>query len=593
MKRIQTLRVACKLLESSFLKGSIADFYRSQFRFLTDVYRLLNTEDFADPNLKDYLQSNILRICKGHLDWCFKIAKLTPSLTWTSQCRPFGSQISQQVDIAQGAINFLKLFEATKNLKLGMEYISQILVERLESWIGHLHACRTSKAGLWAASTKFEKLSKTEESYECSYDITIPCYYLCDAVLIWQATSAIYDMMMAALSDTDCKSDARHRLNSIEVSRFRNAISSEEMRSLILERFSYDHTFPTLESVHTHNEVDPNRTAGRLLAFSRDGTQKPRFYWNSESMIFCEGYDWGFFSELPASQAFNNSGIKNEQGRLKQWWLSLKLQKFQQAFLWKKPNRYVLALILASNSDFSIDGSLDSKAIIEQCYKVLLRCILAGGTMATSIDPLTQSPLYAPLGSITSTFDVPHYLLRQQYREILIRPNSEYMKISGLNLENSEETKKRLSRNYKHEKSMRSLRKRGFYAVVDKAQVVTNPCEPDWLFNDPDFFTSEERPCDQDALQEIVTDWQEIYNNRDLSVMKTFIRRLTDFWNTDTSSFQRESRKPQSLTIVDDVVKLDVKGSRKGVRETFCWPRELLELLSKPRKKSDIKKRLM
>ena len=533
-------------------------------------------------------------ICKGHLDWCFNIAKLTSTLTWTSQCRPFGSQISQENDIAQGAIHFLKLFEATEKLPLGKDYLSYTLAKRLESWVDHLHACRTSKAGLWATSTKSEALQKQEDSYVFNYNIRIPCYYLCDAVLIWQATSAIYWMMTAALSEPAGKSDAIHRLESIEMHHFRDATSLEEMRSLILERFSYDHTFPILESVHTYSEEDPSRTAGRLLAFSRNGTQKPRFYWNSESMNLCEGYDWGFFSELPVSQALNNSGIYNGQRRIQQWWSSLKLQNFQQASLWKKPNRYVLALILASNSDFSIDGSIDRKGIIEQCYKVLLQSVLAGGTMTKSIDPLTQSPLYTPLGSTTSTFDVPHYLLRQQYHDILIRPISEYMKISGRNFENTEQTKKRLSRNYKHEKSMRSLRKRGFYAIVDKAQVVTNPCEPDWLFNDPDFFTNEERPCDQDALQAIVTEWQETYKNRDLSDMKNFIARLTYFWDADRSSFQGESREPSNFAIVNDVVKSDAKGSRKLVHEAYCWPRELLELLRlKPRKNPDIKKRLM
>ena len=580
MKQIRTVRVVCThtLYKSSFLNGSLADFHRSQFRFLTDVYQLLNTGNFADTNLKDYLQSAILRICKGHLDWCFNIAQTTSTLTWTSQCRPFGSQISRQVDLVQGAVHFLKLFEATKSLKLGKEYLSYTLANRLEGWVDRLHECRTSKAGLWAASTKFEDLLKIEDSYSFYYSIGLPCYYLCDALLIWQATGAVHGMIMAAISASDSKSDAILKLESIERRHFRNAISSEEMRSLILERFSYDHTFPILESLYTHGEEEASRTTGRLLAFSRDGTQKPRFHWNSESMILCEGYDWGFFSELPASQASSNSRTYNGQERLEQWWSSLKIQKFQQAFLWKKPNRYVLALILASNSDFSIDGSIDTRGIIEQCYKILLRCVLAGGTMATSIDPLTQSPLYTPLISITSAFDVPHYLLRQQYRDILIYPNSEYLKIRGLNLESLGEMKKRLGRDYKHEKSMRSIRKRGFYAAVDKKQVVTNPCEPDWLFNDPDFFTNEERLCDQDTLQEIVTGWQETYKNRDLSDMKNFIGRLTNFWNTDKPSFQRESREHKSLTIVDDVVKLEVKSSRRRVRETLCWPRELLEL---------------
>ncbi|KAL8790740.1 MAG: hypothetical protein Q9195_006218 [Heterodermia aff. obscurata] len=554
---------------------------------------LLDTRDFADTDLKEYLQSNILRICQGHLDWCFYIAQLTPTLTWTSQCRPFGSRISNQVDLAQGAIHFLKLFEATKNLKLGMGYISQLLVRRLESWIDHLHVCQTSKAGLWAASTKVEKLLKMEDSFEFLHDITIPCYYLCDAVLIWQATSAVYDMMKAARSDPDCNSDVLRRLDSIELLYFRNAISSEEMRSKILERFSYDHTFPTLELVHTHDEVSSTPTAKRLLAFSRNGTQKPRFYWNSESMILCEGYDWGFFSELPASQTLHSSGIPNGESRFEQWWSSLNLQKYQQASLWKKPNRYMLALILASNSDFSIDGSKDSRAIFEQCYKVLLRCVLAGGIMATSIDPLTQSPLYMPLGSTASIFDVPHYLLRQQYRDILIDPISEYMKISGLSVENSEEMKKRLSRNYRHEKSVRSLRKRGFYAIVDKAKVVSNPCEPDWLFHDLDIFTDEGRSCDEKDLEEIVDDWQNTYRV-ELKDMQNFIKRLKRLWISDRASFQRESREPRSLAVVCDVVKSNANGGRKDIRETWKRPRELLEMLRfEPRRKSDIKKRLM
>lgn len=60
---------------------------------------------------------------------------------------------------------------------------------------------------------------------------------------------------------------------------------------------------------------------------------------------------------------------------------------------------------------------------------------------------------------------------------------------------------RRLAKNYRYEKSVRSHKKRGFYAVPNEVNIIEYPCEPDWLFDDPDIFTSEDRPYDADGLK--------------------------------------------------------------------------------------------
>ena len=559
------------------------------------MYRLLNTSNIADPDLRKCLRSCIFKICKGHLDWCFDIAQMTSSKTWTTWYRPFGSRISDESDLSKGAIHLLKLFEASESLELGREYISQTLAKRLEGWIGHLHSSRNEKAGLWAASEKTESLEQVEDTYISDYAIKVPCYELCHSVLIWQATSAVYDMMATALSKSDSASSAFRETGLLKATCYPGLISVEELQAIILEKFCYDHTFPTLESLQMDNKrVSGHAAQDRLLAFSRDGTQKPRFHWNAESMILCEGYDWGIFAKPPSSRFKNDSGVYETQERLDEWWSSLKLQTFQHAALWKKPNRYVLALILASNSNFSIDGSIDAKTMVEQCSRVLLRSVLVDGRMAAEIDPLTQSPLFKLLGATNSSFDVPHYLLRQQYCKVLIRPISKFMRANRLDLGIPEWTQKQLHWNFRHGKSVRSLRKRGFYAAVDEAQVFENPCEPDWLFNDPEIFTNEVRPWDQDGLQAIVTQWQQDSEENDLihEDFRKFIGKLTQFWYSNKSSFQRESLN--NVALVDEHVKSNAKGNDKMIQESVCWPRELLELLrGRTRKRSEIKKRLM
>ena len=551
------------------------------------MYRLLNEVDLADRDFKDFLQSRILRTCKGHLEWCFDVLQLTSRKTWTSENWPFGSRISDESDLMVGAINFLKLFEASETLDFGREYISQMLVKRLDGWLTHLHSSRNPKSGLWAAFEKQEVPPNREDLYNYPYSIKIPCYDLCHSVLIWQAISAVHAMIGSALSASHFRSSMFRK----------DMISSGEVQAVILERFSYDHTFPTLESLQTNNEKWVGHNAQdakqRLLAFSRNGTEKPRFHWNAQSMILCEGYDWGMFAKPPSSKSTKESRLYETQERLDEWWSSLRLQTFQHAALWKKPNRYLLALILASNSGFSIDNSIDAKTMAEQCYKILLRSILIDGRIAAEIDPLTQSPPSNLSARIDSIFVVPHYLLRQQYRENLIRTILKPIDVSDLDAKKPEWTQKHIRRNHRHEKSVRSLRKRGFYAFVDKTQVFENPCEPDWLFYDPDIFTTEARSCDQDTLQAVVSKWKDTFDESSLipEDIKDFIQRLTRFWDANKSSFQQESRK--NLAIVDDIVQLDMKSDMKGVRESLCWSREMLVLLRSAREKSEIKKRLM
>ncbi|KAL9614415.1 MAG: hypothetical protein Q9167_001086 [Letrouitia subvulpina] len=525
-----------------------------------------------------------------------QVAQTTSSNTWTSQYRPFGSRFTGHDDLVQGAINFLKLFDAWQNLPLEQDYIFHILANRLKGWLAHLLSSQNKKSGLWEEGSSTEHLPREEDPYYQFYEIRVPRYNLCQSILIWQAICAIHTLVDYALTSSQiCDSNLSYKIQVIvEESNFKSKISPIELRSLILDRFSFDHTSPTYEllQMSTRQALEPKvpNQKGQLLAISRKGTEKPRFHWNVESIILCPGYDGGFFDKDPRMKSINEVSA-NE--RIEVWRASLGLQDFQHEALWKKPTRYVLALILASNSKFSMDKSMDTEAMIKRCNSVLLRSIHLDGTVAVELDPVNKTPHSGVTPRMDVTFQVPHFLLRQQYLSILSHQAKEAFSSTSNDFRSSDAFRRQQQIDYRHGKSVRSLKKRGFYATVNEANIFENPCEPDWLFDDPDIFTSDARPCDEPTIEKEVTDIVKGLEDWDIpQERKTFLENLVEFYRDNNSTFMSGDAS-STISVVDDVIRSDEDSGIKRITETVCWASELLEHLRSKRERGSIKKRLV
>ncbi|KIX06923.1 uncharacterized protein Z518_04899 [Rhinocladiella mackenziei CBS 650.93] len=569
-----------------------------QFRFLVDMYRLLEKGEVADDSLKKALQTHIIQICTGHLDWCFDIAQTTRSGTWAKKYRPFGSMLSVEDDYIQGCLHFLKLFEAGEKLPVDQDFIFEKLTKRLKGWLTHLKLSQNTKSGLWEEGRQVVCLEKGEDSYQNPHKIIVPQYDLCQSVLIWQTLGAIRTMADSGQSCPSYRvSDLSTKLNDVlKDSQLRHLFSVVGLRNLILDRFSFNHTFQPRDLLQLRAQGGtPQDSTGemsrRLIAVSRSGKQKPRFHWTADSMILCEGYDGGIFNKTPVNEGPNN--------RMDEWRQTLELQTFQHAALWKKPHRYILALILASNSEFSIDQSMDAREMVRVCTSTILRSVLIDGRVAEELEPATKTPRPREYRKRKQTmFTVPHFLLRQKYRHLLMNPTRCFWNVGDDgSFELPGSSQRHLRKNFKYEKSVRSIKKRGFYAKVNEANILENPCEPAWLFDDPDFFTTEDRSCDKEVLrQDVQSLKRELSLDDDFpnSEFKVIAKCIAQFEANDHSFGQDSFRANTSA--VNEVIRSGTENGWKVgtvIKERLYFAEELLEKLRSKRERNEIKKRLI
>ena len=557
------------------------------------MYRLLETEPIADDILRRSLLSRILKVCKGHLDWCFDIAQKTSSDTWTSEYRPFGSRITSADDLNQGVANLLKLFDAWQFLPLESNDAYEKLARRLQGWLTHLEASRNKKSGLWEEDRTDERLEREEDHNIQFHNISVPRYELCQSILIWQTICAIRIMVDSALvsSSPEAHDTSRKIKAIVEESGFRDKFSPVGIRNLILDRFTFDHASPTYEPLRLEPKTSSHK--GRLLAVSRKATEKPRFHWNTECVVLCDGYDGGFFDELTSMRPIAEAGVSTARKRIEQWSTSLSLQNFQHEALWKKPCRYVLALILASCSQFSMDNSMDPESLVRRCEMVLLQSISLDGRVAEKIEPMSKTPLPRSNESTDTIFQVPYLLLQQQYPTILVCAKKRYSTVNTDLDTPSRASQNQQKSNYRHGKSVRSLKKRGFYATVNEENIVEHPCEPDWIFDDPDIFTNESRPNDQMTLEkEIETIMKDLEDYNVPRDRKIFIENLVSYVEDNNYSFT-DADDLEAIAVIDDVLISNENVDTKRVKEEVCWPSDIIKELRSKRERSLIKKRLM
>jgi hypothetical protein len=558
------------------------------------MHRLLKRDGIADEALTASLHSRIFNVCKGHIEWCFDIAQRTKAGSWTALYRPFGTMCSKSDDPIQGAANFIKLFEFWQEFPEMRTVVLGKLTKRLEGWLTQLKSTRNEKSGLWEGGRKKVKMEWEDEQY--SQRMKVPQYDLCYCIQIWEAIKAVRSIVEEANTWTSPEtSSLSQELDAILAKLdFQDSFDPKALQDLILDRFCFDHTFPTHEQLKVDHAAssDPlqnKKPKERLIAITRSGKQKPRFHWHTESIILCEGYDAGFFDVTMPQPASPNSTAPARPDRLKAWKETVELQRFQHAALWKKPSRYTLALVLAMKSGISLDKNIDKAMMVRICQNVLFGSVLADGKVAEELDPITKKPRLRMRSWPRAIYGIPYYLLRTTQNIPSAHPLSS---AHDADLGTPDLVRAR-SRNYKFEKSVRSIKKRGFYAVVNEANIFESPCEPDWLFDDPDFFTKEDRPCDEDSLGKEIKELKERIDldSERFDSYNVFTKSIEQYESKEFT-FGKDSYYEDYAAVVDVTKPKSVRPHIHCV-ESLCYPGELLGLLRKKREKAAVKKRLM
>ncbi|KAH0832429.1 hypothetical protein FOPE_01072 [Fonsecaea pedrosoi] len=587
-----------------------------QFRFLGCMHRLLvSQEGIIDDSLKASLLSSIERICKGHLAWCFEVAQKTESGLWTDTYSASGAKKLPEDDHLHTVTNFLKLFDFYVEFPMGRYFVLATLKNRLLPWLKALHETRNKNSGLWESGRETVQVSWWDPSYREDEQVSIPEYDLCESIQYWQALHTVFSILNEVQTEntdsqtcgdvamwTALRSITKELIDSLESTGLAKELAPSALREKILECFSFEierfSVETTIQSVEFKNhtpisgslveEVKHNKK--RLLAIKRCAKERPRWNWYTESMILCPKFDLGFFD------------TDRPPYRLDEWSNAVEAQQFQLEAFWRKPLRYSLALILASDSKISLDKSKDPAAMASTCITVLLGCVLRSGLMAEEIDPKDKKPQRRYGHLPNAGFGVPYYLFRVTYGNLIAFYPKQISTLSDSSRDGVTFDERLWKKAYK---AIRSKTKAGLYNItsVDRANVVdlTEVCEPEWLFDPPWYFAKQERLADRsggdygipDDLKETVRSGLD--NLRDLNHGEdnfpyAVFNEAIDLYDRDSDEFFRDADNERLGSVVD-VIRAGKRQSRIQEFIPNAW--ELLERTSRTRTKNDVKKRLI
>ncbi|OAP63212.1 hypothetical protein AYL99_02439 [Fonsecaea erecta] len=587
-----------------------------QFRLLGYIHRLLmSQEGIVDDSLKSSLHSEIEKLCKGHLEWCFEVAQKTKSGLWTTVYKPLGAKITTVDDHVHSATNFLKLFEFYVEFPDSRPFVLATLKKRLLPWLKALQETRNKNSGLWESVRKTIQVSWWDSNYRQDEEVSIPNYDLCDCVEHWQTLQTVFSIINEMKDNGNIRPDTgdaaaspllqavtKELLDSLETSGLMKELDPSAFREKILERFSFEIERSSVETSIQSAELriqapgsgslveEMKGNKKRLLAIKRCAKERPRWNWYAEAMVLCPKYDLGFFDSDRPSQ------------RLAEWSAAVEAQQFQIEQFWKKPLRYALALILALDSKISLDKSKDPATMAVTCQTTLMGCVLSCGLMAEEMDPKTKKPQsrldYFP----EAVFGVPYCLFRLTYENLLGAYPKQITNPSGNTRVGTTFDEKLWKKSYK---AIRSRTKAGLYnlASVDRANVVdlTEVCEPEWLFDDPWYFTQEDLLPDRPKGERGPLKYTKDAVQSGLKVLLDFDRDEGSFpyavfneaillYSRDHNEFLAEADEERPGSIVD-VIRTGKRQSQILEDIPNAW--ELMEHVWKKRTKNDVKKRLI
>ncbi|OQV09218.1 hypothetical protein CLAIMM_13364 [Cladophialophora immunda] len=588
-----------------------------QFRFLGCMHRLLMSQDgIIDDSLRRSLHSNIEKLCKGHLEWCFEVAQKTKSGLWTSTYKALGAKTSTEDDHLHSAMNFQKLLDFFVEFPDSRPFVLTTLNRRLLPWLKALQETRNKNSGLWESVRETIQLSWWDPNYRRDEEVTIPNYDLCDSVQHWQTLQTVFNIINEMKTDnvdsrrgadgvaaaTSLQAMTKELLDRLEDTDLMRELDPSAFRGKILERFSFDIERSSVEAIIQSVEVknpapDPAPVVEvlkydkkRILAIKRCAKERPRWNWYAEAMVLCPKFDLGFFDSENPSQ------------RLDEWSRAVEAQQFQLERFWRKPLRYVLALILASDSKVSLDTSKDPATMASTCQKILLGCVLSNGLMAEEVDPKDKKPQSRPRNFPSAVFGVPYYLFRMTYGDLLGFFPREISNPPGGAKDGITFDEKLWKKDYK---AIRSRTKAGLYniASVDKANVVdlAEKCEPEWLFDDPWYFTKEDRVTGSPKGERGVSKYTQETVQSALKVLEDFDPKEGNFpyvvFNEVIQLYSRNNDQffadadDERLGSLVDVIRTGKRQSQILEEIPNAW--ELLEHIWKQRTKNDVKKRLI
>ncbi|KIY03610.1 uncharacterized protein Z520_00301 [Fonsecaea multimorphosa CBS 102226] len=587
-----------------------------QFRFLGCMHRLLmSQEGIIDDSLKSSLTSDIEKLCKGHLEWCFEVAQKTKSGLWASVYKAPGAQTTTQDDHLHSAINFLKLLDFYVEFPKSRPFVLDTLNRRLLPWLKALQETRNKNSGLWESARETIQVSWWDPNYRQDEEVSIPNYDLCDSVQHWQTLQTLFNIINEVKDNAVPRSDAdsaavstslqhmaKELLDSLESTGLMTDLDPSAFREKILERFSFEIERSSVEtsvqSVEFSNEApvsgslveEMKANKKRLLAIKRCAKERPRWNWYAEAMILCPKFDLGFFDHDRPSK------------RLDEWSKAVEAQQFQLEQFWRKPLRYLLALILALDCNISLDRSKDPATMASTCRMILLGCVLGNGLMAEEVDPKNKKPQSRLRNFPTAVFGVPYYLFRVTYGDLLGVFPKQISNSPGNTRVGITVNEKLWKKSYK---AIRSRTKAGLYnlANVDRANVVdlTETCEPEWLFDDPWYFTQEDPLADRAEGERGPSKYIKETVQSGLKLLKDFDRdEGSSPYAVFNDSIQLHSRNNDNFWAdadeerpgsVVDVIRTGKRQSQILEEIPNAW--ELLDHIWKKRTKNDVKKRLI
>ena len=216
------------------------------FRFLLHMYTCLGEGDqtLAERGLCDYLRERIYKVCSGHLEWSFNVAK-SQNGKWSRANRISGEEgFSNPGDWCVGVVHVLKLHEHLKVFPNERPSILRYVATRVGPWLNSLKAERDMNSNLWPSGEKSVQVNWHNIEYRSDEWVRLPKYYLEDHIDLWKALSSIQRILEESLDfqqdpqDDIFISDALEKLHSVRTE-LKTTFAPGALKDLIIERFTY------------------------------------------------------------------------------------------------------------------------------------------------------------------------------------------------------------------------------------------------------------------------------------------------------------------------------------------------------------------
>ena len=384
-----------------------------------------------DASIFNELQRQIKEACAGHLRWCFNPNIFLARQSWpappTTVSDTSESDYKPSAKFFHGSLQMLKLFEFSRVFTEETKLVKECLQMGTTLWLEALDTERDEKSRLWYKDTRKTYITWGGRRGQGSEWMNLPEYRLGDLVYTWKALKSLEAMSRQFKHEKD---DSLDTVGTLEKYKLR----AHHVRETTLRRFIYepqDASWNERSVANSYNQQDPEQDIAKTkpapvsfaIAVRRSRERDRRLFYAKDAMLH-DGIEWGFFKNDISIEAYSATNEPRQVDVQLSWQNTMESQGIDHETIWRKPLRYVLAIIMA-NHHVSLDNSKNPDQLAKLSWEKLPRFVMPHGLFANELYRDTKLPQELAYSfdvdkprSPSATWEIATLLLGRRFSEI-------------------------------------------------------------------------------------------------------------------------------------------------------------------------------